>query len=112
MLKRILILSISLFSLLALNIDAQAQAKIKKSKLSKGEKEALKDFERRQAGKETDEKEKDDSFLAQWKDKRAKKKDPSGMKLGLKHSMGKQDKATRKRMKKHYRKSKNGKWKK
>lgn len=86
---------------------AEAQAKIRKNNLSKGEKSALKDFENRQKGKTVDMNKKDDSFFAKIKAKRAAKV----RKFTLKKAFKIQDSSTRKRMRKHHRASKQRKWK-
>lgn len=112
--KHITILFLAVLTVFA--VDAQAQSKIKKSQMSKNQRESLKAWQKRQdsskekelkAGSSSSESSKGGLFSS-MRANRAKKKDPAGMKLGLKGSMAKQDKATRKRMKRHYRKVKKG----
>ena len=95
-----------------LQTSSFAQAKINKRNLSKGEREALEDFEKRKKGEpaKAEDKTKDDSYLAKLQKKNAAKSDPAGRKWGFKHAISLQDKATKKRMKRHMKSAKKHKW--
>lgn len=103
-----------LFSICFFQFDAMAQNKVNKKKMSKSQKEAYKGWRKRtdENAEKSEEKEtKDHSFFGKMKAKRENAKDPAGRKRGFRHAISIQDKNTRKRMRRHKRASKKGRWK-